>query len=73
MKTKTAAQEILENYLKNGGCLDDREKDIIEKYYGFGTNTRHTLEEIAKEYKVTRERIRQIKHYATKKIEPVGN
>lgn len=66
---KTAAEKVYEAFNKNGGLLDEREKDILIKYYGFGENTRHTLEEIAKSYKLTRERIRQIKHYSIKKIQ----
>ncbi len=69
-KTTTKAAEVYKYYTHGLGLLDPREKDIIERYYGFGGNMRHTLEEIAKHYKVTRERIRQIKHYAIKKISP---
>lgn len=69
-KQQTQAEKVYEAFIKNEKLLDDREKDILIKYYGFGPNTRHTLEEIAKGYKITRERVRQVKHYAIKKIIP---
>jgi RNA polymerase primary sigma factor len=65
---KTAAEKVYETFISHESLLDEREKDILTKYYGFGSNTRHTLEEIGKHYKLSRERIRQIKHYAIKKI-----
>lgn len=68
-KKITKAQEVHRLYGRNPGLLDDREKDIVEKYYGFGGHMRHTLEEIARDYGITRERIRQIKHYAVTKLE----
>lgn len=40
--------------------INDREKDIIYRYYGINQNERYTLEEIGKEYKLTKERVRQI-------------
>lgn len=67
-KQITQAEKVYKAYLKGAGLLDVRERDIIERYYGFSGQMRHTLEEIAKKYKVTRERIRQIKHYSIKKI-----
>jgi RNA polymerase primary sigma factor len=40
--------------------ISDRERDIIYRYYGINQNERYTLEEIGKEYKLTKERVRQI-------------
>jgi RNA polymerase primary sigma factor len=40
--------------------ISDREKDIVYRYYGINQNERYTLEEIGKEYKLTKERVRQI-------------
>jgi RNA polymerase primary sigma factor len=40
--------------------ISDRERDIVYRYYGINQNERYTLEEIGKEYKLTKERVRQI-------------
>ncbi len=48
--------------------IDDRSKDIIIKRFGLGGRKPLTLEEIGKEYGLTRERIRQIESTALKKL-----
>ena len=40
--------------------INDREKDIIYRYYGINQDQRYTLEEIGKYYNLTKERVRQI-------------
>lgn len=72
MKKLTKAQEVFRDYSARGSLLDEREKEILRKYYGFDGEMRHTLAEISKDYKITRERIRQIKHHAEKKIKSEG-
>ena len=44
--------------------LNKREEDILKRYYGLSGNDPHTLEEIGKVYKLTRERVRQIRDRA---------
>jgi RNA polymerase primary sigma factor len=44
--------------------LNAREEDIIKRYFGLAGNDPHTLEEIGKVYKLTRERVRQIRDRA---------
>lgn len=44
--------------------LNDREADILRRYYGLAGNEPHTLEEIGKVYHLTRERVRQIRDRA---------
>ena len=44
--------------------LNEREEDILKRYYGLSGNDPHTLEEIGKVYKLTRERVRQIRDRA---------
>lgn len=46
----------------------DREKIIIEMYYGIGYLRSYTLKEIGEKYKLTRERIRQIKEKVIGKL-----
>ncbi len=55
----------LERSLK---VLSPRQADIVKKYYGMGTNQEMTLEEIGRQYDLTRERVRQIKDKAMQKL-----
>ena len=48
--------------------LNEREKQIIQMRFGFDMPSDYTLEEVGKEFQVTRERIRQIEAKALKKI-----
>jgi hypothetical protein len=48
--------------------LKDKEQDILTSYFGIGGEV-STLEAIGKRYKITRERVRQIKNNALGKIE----
>ncbi len=48
--------------------LTIREADVIRKYYGLGYDTPQTLEEIGQDLKLTRERVRQIKEKALKRL-----
>ena len=48
--------------------LTPREADILRQRFGIGSGSEHTLEEVGKQYKVTRERIRQIEAKALNKL-----
>lgn len=48
--------------------LDDRERRILMLRFGLGTEDSHTLEEVAQQFGITRERVRQIEVVALKKI-----
>jgi len=48
--------------------LSDRESRILKLYYGLDGEKAHTLEEVGIEFKLTRERIRQIKEKALLKL-----
>jgi RNA polymerase primary sigma factor len=50
------------------GTLDEREQQVIRLYYGIGTQTTLTLNEISDRFDLTRERIRQIKEKALQKL-----
>jgi len=58
-------QNILEEIFKD---LSDREKKILNWRYGLEGEGRKTLEEIGQEFKITRERVRQIENLALKKV-----
>ncbi|NLO01389.1 MAG: sigma-70 family RNA polymerase sigma factor [Bacteroidales bacterium] len=48
--------------------LSQREADILRYYFGLNNYPPHTLEEIGDEFGLTRERVRQIKEKAIKKL-----
>lgn len=48
--------------------LGDREAEILRYYFGLKGYQQHTLEEIGDEFGLTRERVRQIKEKAIKKL-----
>jgi RNA polymerase primary sigma factor len=50
------------------GSLDEREEKVMRLYYGIGLETTYTLEEIAQRFNLTRERVRQIKEKALKRL-----
>jgi len=48
--------------------LKDREKDVIKLYFGIDEDQSYTLEEIGSIFKLTRERVRQIKEKALSRL-----
>ena len=48
--------------------LSERERKIIELRFGFTDGRQHTLEEVGKEFNLTKERIRQLEASALKKL-----
>ena len=48
--------------------LSPREERVLRMRFGIGVNTEHTLEEVGKQFSVTRERIRQIEAKALAKL-----
>lgn len=66
---KAAALQLLRNHVE--GVLRQllpREQKILEMRFGLTDGVAHTLEEVGKEFGVTRERIRQIEAKAMEKI-----
>lgn len=57
-----------ERILKLLEKLDEREKRILELRFGLGDDQPHTLEEVAAQFSITRERVRQIEGVALQKI-----
>ena len=49
-------------------CLDDRERKIIFQRFGLDGGKPKTLEEVGKQFGVTRERIRQLQNIALAKL-----
>ncbi len=66
---RMAALQILKDYVKAIIMeLTPREQKILEMRFGLIDGISHTLEEVGKEFGVTRERIRQIESKALEKI-----
>lgn len=59
-------EKFLEKAISND--LTDREIKVLRMRFGFGTNSDLTLEDIGKQFGVTRERIRQIEAKALRKL-----
>lgn len=68
--SKQAARELLRDYVQEAmRDLSPREQKILEMRFGLEDGISHTLEEVGKEFDVTRERIRQIEAKALEKIQ----
>ena len=68
--SQAAGVQLLKGYIIK--VLDDlspRERKILEMRFGLSDGVTHTLEEVGKEFDVTRERIRQIEAKALEKIQ----
>ncbi len=48
--------------------LSEREMEVVKLYFGIGEETAYTLEEIGQRFNLTRERVRQIKEKALKRL-----
>lgn len=63
--TQRNLEEVVASVLKT---LTPREEKVIRLRFGIGEKYDHTLEEVGQEFKVTRERIRQIEGKALRKL-----
>ena len=69
MPDRAAALQLLRDYVQEiVAQLSPREQKILEMRFGLGDGVTHTLEEVGREFEVTRERIRQIEAKALEKI-----
>ncbi|MFA5125182.1 MAG: sigma-70 family RNA polymerase sigma factor [Patescibacteria group bacterium] len=69
---RAAALRILSDYVRQViSELTPREQKVLEMRFGLRDGVAHTLEEVGKEFDVTRERIRQIEAKALEKIEKI--
>ncbi len=67
---RAAALQLLRDYVRDViKDLSPREQKILEMRFGLTDNVSHTLEEVGKEFDVTRERIRQIEAKALERMQ----
>jgi len=62
------SMDLAEQTRKVLSTLTPREEKVLRMRFGIGENTDHTLEEVGKDFDVTRERIRQIEAKALRKL-----
>jgi RNA polymerase primary sigma factor len=65
---QTAVRLLKEQMSAILSTLNEREQKIVKMRFGIGGEKPHTLEEVGAEFKVTRERIRQIESKALSKL-----
>ncbi|MDX9751971.1 MAG: RNA polymerase sigma factor RpoD/SigA [Flavobacteriales bacterium] len=69
----TLMSDSLRNEIERSlNSLAGREADVIRLYFGLNGNQPHTLEEIGQKFELTRERVRQIKEKAIRRMKHTG-
>ncbi len=71
--SKGTDEELMQQSLRHEiqrslSTLSEKERDVINLYYGIGKNHGLTLEEIGAKFDLTRERVRQIKEKAIRRL-----
>ncbi len=71
--SKSTDEELMQESLRREierslSTLSEKERDVINLYYGIGMNHGLTLEEIGAKFDLTRERVRQIKEKAIRRL-----
>lgn len=69
----TAMKSVFKDELNKAlNTLPEREREVLKFRYGVGYDRSHTLEEVGRQFQVTRERIRQIEAKALRKLRTQG-
>ena len=68
VRMKQAETELKEQLAEVLGTLTEREQKVLRLRFGLDDGRARTLEEVGKEFNVTRERIRQIEAKALRKL-----
>jgi RNA polymerase primary sigma factor len=61
-------ESIREEISRVLATLSEREADVVRLYYGIGESSTMTLDEIGNTFDLTRERVRQIREKAIRKL-----
>jgi RNA polymerase primary sigma factor len=62
------SESLLQEINRSLSTLTERESEVVKLFYGIGLNHGLTLEEIGLKYDLTRERVRQIKEKAIRRL-----
>ena len=65
----TERNNVTEQIMKVLNTLTPRESEIIRRRFGIGFGKDHTLEEVGRQFSITRERVRQIEYRALRKLQ----
>ena len=66
------SESLRKEIMRALNTLNKREADILKDYFGLGSQYALTLEEIGAKFRLTRERVRQIKEKAVRKLRHVS-
>ena len=66
--TELVKESIREEIGRVSDTLSEREADVVKLYYGIGQSSTMTLDEIGNTFDLTRERVRQIREKAIRKL-----
>lgn len=61
-------ESLTDEIKRTVSSLSEKEKEVLFMYYGIGHNHEYTLEEIGAQFDLTRERVRQIKEKAIRRL-----
>ncbi len=61
-------ESLTDEIKRTVSTLSEKEKEVLFMYYGIGHNHEYTLEEIGAQFDLTRERVRQIKEKAIRRL-----
>jgi RNA polymerase primary sigma factor len=64
--------ELIKELGEAMSLLTPREKDIVSRYYGLGSEETASLETIGQDINLSRERVRQIRNQALSKMRQYG-
>jgi len=70
--TKAIEESVSREIMKVLDTLTEREQNVVQMYFGIDEETSYTLEEIGQQLQITRERVRQIKDAALRKLRRSG-
>ncbi len=70
--SKAIEESVSREIMKVLDTLTEREQNVVQMYFGIDEETSYTLEEIGQQLQITRERVRQIKDAALRKLRRSG-
>ena len=72
MKNMEYTDSLRQELLRSLSTLTERQGDVLKLYFGIWVDHPHSLEDIGERFGLTRERVRQIRDKAIKKLRSGG-